>query len=543
MNGGLRAELASLLPHLADMPQRVSESLPTLARAHALHAARINELNREYCAQATALLSRAGTAPDLPADALPWFALLRDLHALQVRWIDAYMDALELAPATAGRLKFVLRQWLEARDPANFPATNPEVLRETLATSGENLLRGQRNWQADLHRGRITMSDEAAYVVGRDIAITPGAVVHENHLIQLIRYRPATPQVHRIPLLIVPPFINKYYILDLTPRNSFVRYAVAAGFQVFMISWRNTGPAQARMTWDDYVELGVEAAIENTLALSGAMSLHALGFCVGGTLLASALGSCVPASKAASLTLLACLLDFSDVGDIGHYIDETFAARLEEQYRDGGVVPGAQLAAAFASLRSRELLWKYFVGNYLLGRAPPAFDLLHWNTDSANLPGRLFAWYVKECYLRDRLKVPGALRIRNQPVNLARLDMPAFVLGTKLDHIVPWRSAYAGMRILTGARRFVLGSSGHVAGVVSPPEGSRRSYRTTSETPDCAEAWYEASELRDGSWWPYWRDWLRGLDGELRRAPRQLGSREHRVIEPAPGRYVSETPA
>lgn len=543
MIGAPRADLASLLPHLADTPRRMTELIPVLAQAHLPHAERIARIHGEYFASMMERAARPITADDAGADTPPWFALLRDLHDLQSRWIEAYIDALELEPVTAGRIRFALRQWIEARNPENFPGTNADVLRETLATGGDNLLRGQRNWQMDQSRGRMTMSDESAFAPGKNIAMTPGAVVFENDLIQLIRYRPTTPQVLRTPLLIVPPFINKYYILDLKPANSFVRFAVEQGLQVFMISWRNIGAAEAALTWDDYVALGVEAAIDNTLELSRTRSLHALGFCVGGTLLASALGSSVSPAKAASLTLLACLLDFSDVGDIGHYIDEAFAARLQEQYAQGGVVPGAQLAAAFASLRPRELVWKFFIGNYLLGKTPPAFDLLHWNSDSANLPGRLFAWYVQELYLRNRLKFPGTLSIRGTPVDLSRLAMPAYILGTELDHIVPWRSAYASTQILTGERQFVLGSSGHVGGIVSPPTASRRNFRVGAQLPADADAWLRTSTPGEGSWWPHWSHWLRGLDGSLRRAPRQLGDRTHSIVEPAPGRYVTETPA
>ncbi|MSQ60158.1 MAG: alpha/beta fold hydrolase [Betaproteobacteria bacterium] len=376
--------------------------------------------------------------------------------------------------------------------------------------------------------------------MGRNLATTAGSVIHENELVQLIQYQPRTPRVARTPLLVVPPFINKYYILDLAPENSFVRYALDQGLQVFMISWRNIPPELGKLGWEDYVQNGIAAAAGTVLALTGCEKLHALGFCVGGSLLASALASAVPPAKAASLTLLASLLDFADPGEIGVYIYEHYASQCESQYAHGGVVPGAQLASAFASLRSRDLIWKFAVENYLMGETPAPFDLLYWNSDSANLPGRLYAWYLRYCYLENKLKIPRALSIGGHACDLSRLRMPCFVLGTELDHIVPWKSAYASAQLLGGNVEFVLGSSGHIAGVVSPPNLGRRSYRTSGPALSSAEQWLAASHSHGGSWWPHWIQWLGRQESHKTRraAPKTLGNKTFPPIEPAPGRYV-----
>jgi polyhydroxyalkanoate synthase len=385
----------------------------------------------------------------------------------------------------------------------------------------------------------MRMCDESAFQLGRNLAITRGAVIHENPLIQLIQYEVRTSQVYATPLLIVPPFINKYYILDLRPENSFVRYALDQGFQVFILSWRNIPPELGHLTWNDYVTMGVEESIEIVQQITSARHIHTLGFCVGGTLLASALASTVPAEKIASLTLLASLLDFQEVGEIGVYIDEHFVRRSEERYAQGGVVAGAQLAAAFASLRARELIWKFVVENYLKGNTPPPFDLLYWNSDSANLPGRLYIWYLRHLYLNNSMRTPNTLRIKEQFVDLSRLRMPAFVLGTEQDHIVPWRAAYSSAQLLRGRVEFVLGASGHIAGVVSPPGGAKRHFRTSTASIDSrADEWLEKSTLQTGSWWPHWRNWLALHDEKKKRSRKTLGHGKFKAIEPAPGSYV-----
>ncbi len=543
------AALAALMPHLADLPARLGALLPRITRAASSQAPALAELQQRVQAQHAAMWQRAThNSPPGPDQArasnpwsdIPYFNLLRQMHALRQQWMTQFVDLLELEAKDKTRLRFIVQQWTDALAPANFAATNPEVIRKALRTQGQSLTTGQANLQRDMARGRLRMCDESAFVVGRNLATTAGAVVFENDLIQLIQYEPRRAKVHRTPLLMVPPFINKYYILDLSPGNSFVQYALDEGFQVFMISWRNIAGELGHLRWDDYATLGVQAAIDNALKVARAKSLHALGFCVGGTLLASALASCVAAERVASMTLLASLLDFRDAGDIGVYIDEAYVARTESLYADGGVVPGGQLASAFASLRARDLIWKFVIENYLLGTTPAPFDLLYWNSDSANLPGPLFAWYLRNCYLENKLEHPQALAINGQSVEISKLTMPSFVLGTELDHIVPWRSAFASCSLLGGDVEFVLGSSGHIAGVVSPPGDTRRNYRIANGKFSSAKHWFEGSQTRTGSWWPYWIEWLKAKSSAQKAAPKTLGTRTLPSIEPAPGRYVSE---
>jgi len=363
--------------------------------------------------------------------------------------------------------------------------------------------------------------------------------VFQNELIQLIQYRPSTKTVRQRPLLIVPPFINKFYILDLQPANSFVKHAVDHGFTVFIISWRNVDASLASLTWDDYIVHGVRAAIGAVRSIQPRRSLNVLGFCVGGTLLATTLAvmSARERRAIASLTLLAAMLDFSDTGDISAYVDEAYVRQCEHSLGSGGVFSGRLLAQAFASLRPNDLVWRYVVGNYLKGETPPAFDLLYWNSDSANLPGPLYAYYLRNMYLANALREPQRLTMCEKPVDLAVIDLPSYVLAAREDHIVPWRSAYASAMLLGQDVTFVRAASGHIAGVVSPPGQRRRSYRTGSMQ-STADGWEGASTESVGSWWEHWLVWLTRYGGPEVPAPKQLGSRALPPIEDAPGSYV-----
>jgi polyhydroxyalkanoate synthase len=346
------------------------------------------------------------------------------------------------------------------------------------------------------------------------------------------------------PLLIVPPFINKYYILDLRPENSFVRFALEQGQQVFLVSWRNIPPELGGANWEDYLEQGVFAALEATLDIARARTASVLGFCVGGTLAAcaAAVDTARGGKRIANLTLLATLLDFSDPGEISVFVDEAAVARREREFADGGVMPGAQLASAFASLRARDLVWHFVEHNYLLGETPRAFDLLHWNSDSANLPGKLYAWYLRNMYLEDRLKMPGALELCGERIDLRRITVPAYVLAARDDHIVPWSSAYRTVGLLAGDRRFVLAESGHVAGVINPARLGRRGWWENASLPETPAAWFDEAQHHRGSWWHDWACWIEGHAGRRIRARASLGNARHPVIEPAPGRYVMEAP-
>jgi len=434
---------------------------------------------------------------------------------------------------------FVLRQVVDALSPANCLATNPEALQTALESGGSSLVEGMRLFVQDFARGRISMTDDSAFEVGRNVATTPGSVVFENELIQLIQYAPTTAKVHERPLLIVPPCINKFYILDLQPDNSLVAHAVAQGHTVFLISWRNVGPEQATLGWDDYLDQGVTKAIDVAQAISGADRVNTLGFCIGGTLLASALAVLAARGEdpAASLTLLTTMLDFSDTGELGLMVSEQAVAAREASIGGGGLLKGSELARVFAALRSNDLIWPYVVNGYLKGKAPPAFDLLFWNGDDTNLPGPMYCWYLRNTYLENRLCEPGGTVQCGEPVDLGQITVPAFIYASREDHIVPWQTAYASTQLLGGDVRFVLGASGHIAGVINPPAQKKRNHWVGGVTDD-AEQWLARAQDMPGSWWPAWATWLDSHAGRLVAAPKSAGSRKYKPIEPAPGRYA-----
>lgn len=480
--------------------------------------------------------------PQNGADPFGWFAQLALGHQHFATLMSSTIDA---APLLDERSKaqwgFALRQVLDAMSPKNGLATNPEVLQLALESGGASLVEGARLFLGDLAKGRISMSDDQAFEVGRNLATTPGSVVFENELIQLIQYAPSTARVHKRPLVIVPPCINKFYILDLQPENSLVAHAVAAGHTVFLLSWRNVGKAQGQLTWDDYVEQGVLQALSVARRIRRCDKVDTLGFCVGGTLLASALAVAAARGEqpAASVTLLTTMLDFAETGELGLMVDEASVAAREASIGRGGLLHGRELAQVFAALRANDLIWPYVVNGYLKGQAPRAFDLLFWNGDDTNLPGPMYCWYLRNTYLENRLREPGGTLQCGVPVDLSRIDVPAFVYASREDHIVPWQTAYASTRLLGGQTRFVLGASGHIAGVINPPAKRKRNYWTADVAPD-AQAWLDGAQSVDGSWWPAWTDWLGAHAGAMVAAPRQVGNAEFTAIEPAPGRYVKE---
>ncbi|MGH8753677.1 MAG: PHA/PHB synthase family protein [Burkholderiales bacterium] len=473
---------------------------------------------------------------------LPYFDYLKQYYLLTSQWLMELVESAKLDDEAKKKLRFFTRQYIDAMSPANFPATNPEVLKLAADSNGETINKGLKNFLEDLEKGHISMTDESAFEVGRNLAITRGAVVFENDLIQLIQYSPLAETVSEYPLLIVPPCINKYYVLDLRPENSFVRYALEQGNNVFIISWRNIPPELGTLTWDDYLEQGVIQAIKVCLAIAGVKKLNALGFCVGGTLLACALAALRAKRRnpAASLTLLATMLDFNDTGEISVYVDSAYVQKLKAEIGTGGLVPGRDLALTFASLRANELVWFYVVNNYLKGKTPYAFDLLYWNSDSANLPGPMYVYYVRNMYLENNLKTPGKLIMCSVPIDLTKNNLPTYVLAAKEDHIVPWRSAYASVSLLKGQIEFVLTASGHIAGVVTPPENSKRSYWSGGVISEDPEQWLASAQSSPGSWWPHWSAWLKQKSGKQVPAPAKLGSKKYPEVEAAPGRYVKE---
>jgi len=472
----------------------------------------------------------------------PYYDYLKQSYLLAARYLVNLADAAPLEGQARERLRFTTRQWVDALCPANFAATNPDALREALDSRGESIAKGLANLLADARKGQVSQTDETAFEIGRNLAVTPGSVVFENDLMQIIQYAPSTAQVGARPLVMVPPCINKFYILDLQPENSFVRYAVGEGHTVFMVSWKNVQADQGHRTWDDYLELGVFDAFRVARDISGADKVNALGFCVGGTLLGAALA--VMAAKGddsvASATYLTTMLDFHDPGQIALFVDEASVAQREAALGAGGILPGADLATVFSSLRANDLIWPYVVNNYLKGGSPAAFDLLYWNADSTNLPGPMYCWYLRNTYLENRLCVPGAVMNCGVDVDLGSVKVPAFILATREDHIVPWRSAYRSLRHLGGENRFTLGASGHVAGVINPASKGKRSFWSGGPYPEDADAWLAGAAEQPGSWWSSWSQWLEAFKGGTRDVPASPGSAQFRAIEPAPGRYVKQ---
>ena len=473
---------------------------------------------------------------------LPYFNYLRAAYLLNASWLTEMTAALPLTGRDRQRMDFFTRQLIDAAAPSNFAATNPEVIKLAAASNGESLRRGLELLGDDQRKNRITQCDEAAFEVGRNIAVTPGAVVFENELMQLIQYRPQTATVHARPLVMVPPCINKYYILDLQPENSFVRFAVTKGYTVFMVSWRNVPATLGPISWDQYLELGVISAIRVAREICAVKQVNTLGFCIGGTLLAAALAVLHARGErpAASVALLTTMLDFSDTGELSVFVDEDYVSGREAQYVTGGVMRGEELALTFASLRANDLIWPYVINGYLKGRKPEAFDLLSWNSDSTNLPGAMYSYYVRNTYLENNLCVAGRLTMCGVPVDLGRIDIPAYLMASQEDHIVPWRTAWENNRLLKGKNTFVLAASGHIAGVINPANKNRRHYWHSAESAASADHWLAAASREAGSWWTHWARWLGRRGGGRIAAPVIAGSTRHRPLEPAPGRYVRQ---
>ena len=469
----------------------------------------------------------------------PLFEAMASTYLQQSALVQKTLAAAPLDARTKGQWAFVLRQVVDALSPANALATNPEALRTAVESGGASLAEGMRLFLQDLAKGRVSMSDDSAFEVGRNVATTPGNVVFENELMQLLQYAPTTARVHKRPLLIVPPCINKFYILDLQPDNSFVGHAVAQGHTVFLVSWRNIGPEQQHLGWDDYVDQGVMRAIDVARSISGADKVNTLGFCVGGTLLASTLAvmAAKKQNQVASMTLLTTMLDFADTGELGLLITKESVASHEASIGHGGLMRGKNLAQVFAALRANDLVWPYVVNSYLKGKAPPAFDLLSWNCDDTNLPGPMYCWYLRNTYFENKLREPGATVQCGVPVDLGAVGVPAFVYASREDHIVPWHTAYASTQLLGGDVSFVLGGSGHIAGVINPPAKKKRNHWVGDVKEDAAD-WLASAQDVPGSWWPRWSDWLKRHAGAMVAAPRSPGSRHYPPTEAAPGRYV-----
>ena len=477
-------------------------------------------------------------------DANPLASFSAANYLLNTRMMMEMAESLQADEKTRARVRFAVEQWAAAMSPSNFLALNAEAQKKALETQGESIAMGMQNLLHDIQQGHVSMTDESKFEVGKNVATTEGSVVFENDLFQLLEYKPLTPKVYEKPLLMVPPCINKYYILDLQPDNSLIRYAVSQGHRTFVVSWRNPDASLADKTWDDYIEQAAIKAIDVTQAISGTQSINALGFCVGGTILSTALSVLAGRGKnpVTSLTLLTTLLDFTDTGILDVFIDESFVKYRESELGKGGLMKGQDLSSTFSFLRPNELVWNYVVGNYLKGETPPAFDLLYWNSDSTNLPGPFYTWYLRHTYLENSLIKPNALTVCDQKVDLRRLDMPAYIYGSREDHIVPIGGAYASTQVLPGKKRFVMGASGHIAGVINPPAKNKRSHwlRSDGKLPKTSQAWLSGATEISGSWWPDWASWLKTHAGRQVAAPRRLGTSKYKPIEAAPGRYVKQ---
>jgi len=464
-------------------------------------------------------------------------------YLLNARTLMGLADAVQGDAKTRNRIRFAVEQWVAAAAPSNFLAFNAEAQKKALETKGESIAKGVQNLMHDIQQGHVSMTDESLFHVGKNVATTEGAVVFENDYFQLLEYKPLTAKVYERPFLLVPPCINKFYILDLQPENSFVRYAVSQGHRCFVVSWRNPDESLAKASWDDYIAHGAIEAIETVQAITGASKINALGFCVGGTILSNALAVLAARGQkpVASATFLTTLIDFTDTGILDVFIDENFVKFREMQMGQGGLMKGQDLASTFSFLRPNDLVWNYVVGNYLKGETPPPFDLLYWNSDSTNLPGPFYAWYLRNTYLQNNFVKPGKAVVCGEKIDLRKVDLPVYVYGSREDHIVPIGGAYASTQWLPGKKRFVMGASGHIAGVINPPAAKKRSHwlREDGKFPKDVNEWIAGAKEQPGSWWTDWSNWLKQHAGKQIAAPKQYGKgSQYKAIEPAPGRYV-----
>ena len=475
----------------------------------------------------------------------PAAAMAAQTYLLNARTLMKMADAVEGDAKTKARIRFAVQQWVDAASPSNYLALNPEAQRKALETKGESIAQGVKHLLADIQQGHVSQTDESVFEVGRNVATSEGAVVYENELFQLLEYKALTAKVHERPMLFVPPCINKYYILDLQPDNSLIRYTVAQGHRTFVVSWRNPDASIVAKTWHDYIEDAVIRAIREVQAISAQDTIDMLGFCVGGTMLSTALAVLAARGEqpAASVTLLTTLLDFSDTGVLDIFIDEP-AVQLREMTlgenapQGPGLLKGQELATTFSFLRPNDLVWNYVVGNYLKGDKPPPFDLLYWNSDSTNLPGPFFCWYLRHTYLQNELRVPGKLTVCGEKIDLGKIKAPVYIYGSREDHIVPWKAAFESTKIMKGKLHFVLGASGHIAGVINPPAAKKRSHWVEGKLGGTAQQWFDSAKEVPGSWWTDWAAWLKPHAGKQVPAPKSYGDKKHKAIEPAPGRYV-----
>ena len=474
------------------------------------------------------------------------FDFIKQSYLLTARWLQSTVQDVDgMDEKTAKKVDFYTRQLVDAMAPSNFVVTNPEVLRATLESGGENLVKGLKNLLDDLDRGKgrlsIKMTDYEAFEVGKNIAVTPGKVVFQTDLMQLIQYEPTTDKAHKRPLLIIPPWINKYYILDLREKNSFIKWAVGQGLTVFVISWVNPDAKLAQKTFDDYMLEGPLAALGAIERATGEKDANVIGYCLGGTLLACTLAYMTAKKEARikSATFITTMTDFTEAGELGVFIDEEQLTALEEKMNERGYLEGADMSTTFNMLRANDLIWSFVVNNYLLGKDPFPFDLLYWNSDSTRMPAAMHSFYLRRMYQENLLVKPGGIEIDGVPIDLTTIKTPSFMLSTREDHIAPWKSTYAATQLFSGPVQFCLAASGHIAGVVNPPAGNKYSHWTNAKNPADPDDWFHGAEEHVGSWWPEWYNWVAKKSG-AKTAARVPGDGKLKVLEDAPGSYVAE---
>ena len=534
-----------------------TSATPSLAPHHMalIPQERLAEIQKEYFAE----LAHIATNPEAievkdrrfagKAWHSSWSKVIAATYLLNSKHLMALAKAVDTDEKSKQKILFTTEQMIDALSPSNFIATNPEVLENIISTQGQSIQKGIVNLLGDMKKGKVSITDETAFEVGKNIATTEGHVVFRNELFELIQYTPLTDTVFERPYLMVPPCINKYYILDLQPDNSVVRHMVSQGHTVFLVSWKNPDASMAQVSWDDYVGKGVIKAIEVVKDIGNVDQLNILGFCVGGTLTSSALAVLAARDEhpAASLTLFTTLLDFSNTGILDVFIDEGMVEMRESTIggKGGkfGMMSGLDLGNTFSFLRPNDLVWNYVVENYLKGNSPPPFDLLYWNGDSTNLPGAMYCWYLRHTYLQNDLVKPGKVTICGEKIDLGKIKCPAYLYASQEDHIVPWQSAYESTHILKGKNRFVLGASGHIAGVINPPAKNKRHYFENNTIAPSAAEWLEGATQIPGSWWPNYTKWLEQFNGKKIPASKTFGNAKYKKMEAAPGLYVKEKAA
>jgi polyhydroxyalkanoate synthase len=472
------------------------------------------------------------------------FDYIKQSYLITARWMHDQVASVEgLDEQTKKKVDFFTRQYIDALAPSNFALTNPEVFRETINTGGQNLVKGLHNLLDDIERGngqlKISMTDPKAFELGVNIGTTPGKVVYQNELMQLIQYEPTTKKVWKRPLLVVPPWINKYYILDLREKNSFLRWAVGEGMTVFVVSWVNPDEKLAHKNFEDYLTEGTLAALDAIAKATGEEDANVIGYCLGGTLLAATLGHLAAKKdkRIASATFMTSLIDFTAAGELEVFIDEAQVASLEKKMNERGYLEGSEMATTFNMLRANDLIWSFVINNYLLGRDPFPFDLLHWNCDSTRMPAAMHSFYLRNMYMNNLLAKPDALTLAGTKIDLSKVATPSYFVSAIEDHIAPWKTTYAGTQIMNGKSHFVLSGSGHIAGMVNPPAANKYGFWTNEKLPATPDAWFASAKQHEGSWWPNWRQWVTPHLG--REVPARVpGKGKLKVIEAAPGSYA-----